>query len=379
MSKKWVEVSKLGRAALASKKYTDGKIAELTATTNTSILRLKSKLQPPNMLFNPWFMGSATTGKLPINQRNNTVYNGPNYTIDRWYASANGRVTTGSLFPWPTKPPVYGALFTNVSESGNVTLSQSLPVWMLEDNATYTFSFVWVETTDNPPRTNSTKLFKGLNKGSDNTLRTTEIQGVKLYSCDAHFLYSTFTIPSGFTDSHTNDVFTLGILVPGTNGTGNANIGMVCAKLEKGSESTLAHVENNNLIINEQPPNYVTELIKCQTYYERFKNPITLGIRYSVYQDKPCLWTTPSSLGVDHNDLSPVRWASTLHGWYLTLENGASRTFLINSTGGELQEITSIQYGRSLYIVLPIFPDNIVDGCFGFICFYDDIFRDSEI
>ncbi len=43
-------------------------------------------------------------------------------------------------------------------------------------------------------------------------------------------------------------------------------------KLEPGPFQTLAHMEGNTWVLNDPPPNYALELLKCQRYFVRMKN-----------------------------------------------------------------------------------------------------------
>lgn len=44
------------------------------------------------------------------------------------------------------------------------------------------------------------------------------------------------------------------------------------AKLEPGPFQTLAHQEGSKWVLNDPPPNYALELLKCQRYFVRMKN-----------------------------------------------------------------------------------------------------------
>ncbi|MBQ9459590.1 MAG: hypothetical protein IJU66_06615 [Oscillospiraceae bacterium] len=58
---------------------------------------------------------------------------------------------------------------------------------------------------------------------------------------------------------------------------------IVAAKLEIGTQQTLAHMENGVWVLNDAPPDYQQELAKCQRHYFRRKYPqyATIGNYYS--------------------------------------------------------------------------------------------------
>ena len=49
-------------------------------------------------------------------------------------------------------------------------------------------------------------------------------------------------------------------------------VDLLAAKLELGPFQTLAHMEGNTWVLNDPPPNYALELLKCQRYFVRMKN-----------------------------------------------------------------------------------------------------------
>lgn len=56
------------------------------------------------------------------------------------------------------------------------------------------------------------------------------------------------------------------------NSSMESNDTLVAAKLELGSQQTLAHKEGDTWVLNDPPPNYQQELAKCQRYYTVLSN-----------------------------------------------------------------------------------------------------------
>lgn len=74
----------------------------------------------------------------------------------------------------------------------------------------------------------------------------------------------------------------------------NQSVRLVAAKLELGSQQTLAHQENGVWVLNEIP-DYATELLKCQRYYQIFKTdsvrPVEAEDFRPVMRVRPALGT----------------------------------------------------------------------------------------
>ena len=71
----------------------------------------------------------------------------------------------------------------------------------------------------------------------------------------------TFDLPTDAT------MFSVMLSIPDNNGQN-----FYAAKLELGPFQTLAHMEGNTWVLNDPPPNYALELLKCQRYFVRMKN-----------------------------------------------------------------------------------------------------------
>lgn len=71
----------------------------------------------------------------------------------------------------------------------------------------------------------------------------------------------TFDLPTDAT------MFSVMLSIPDNNGQN-----FYAAKLEPGPFQTLAHQEGSKWVLNDPPPNYALELLKCQRYFVRMKN-----------------------------------------------------------------------------------------------------------
>jgi len=71
----------------------------------------------------------------------------------------------------------------------------------------------------------------------------------------------TFDLPTDAT------MFSVMLSIPDNNGQN-----FYAAKLEPGPFQTLAHQEGSKCVLNDPPPNYALELLKCQRYFVRMNN-----------------------------------------------------------------------------------------------------------
>lgn len=169
----------------------------------------------PNLLDN-WYFAD------PINQRGKTSCAAPGYGLDRW------KLTTGSL---------------TVSQ-GSVTLSGSM-----EQHAHDAFSALLGARC-----TYSALLSNGL-----------LVSGTAVIP-NQHGASQIFASGNGVTlKTYTN--FDADVVTAILSATGQ---GVVAAKLELGSEQTLAHQDaSGNWVLNDPTPDKSLELAKCQRYYLR--------------------------------------------------------------------------------------------------------------
>lgn len=192
-----------------------------TATFNNRISQINtgfSYISNPNLLDN-WYFGN------PVNQRGQTSYSANGYTIDRWRTDHN--VSYGTL--------------TVDKTTGCVALSHA------EDGGFVDFC----QYLENPPTeivTLSVLMLNGNLYSSTGTLGN-----ISLYTDEIHILS---TSPS-------NVVLRCN---PGKT------ISMKAAKLELGTQQTLAHQDaDGNWVLNEIP-DYGEQLRRCQRYFVNF-NP----------------------------------------------------------------------------------------------------------
>ena len=199
-----------------------------TAQQIDDAVALAPQLSNPNLLDN-WYFGN------PVNQRGKTEYTGNSYYIDRW-RSWDGDSSSLSVVSGGIK--IAGTLYQYLEsvvfeELWGKTVAISL---LLADGTLYTDSFVlkmadWYSVRINAHGLNSIQL--GINNDDF--------------------------------ESRSNNFFRV---IPATVGTLSDTI--LAAKLELGSQQTLAHQDaDGNWVLNEIP-NYGEQLRRCQRYFCRF-------------------------------------------------------------------------------------------------------------
>lgn len=193
-----------------------------------------------NLLDNAYFVGGGSQlgdGVFPINQRGQTSYSGTGYGIDRWKQV------------WPGIQQVVRSdclRMTAVSavSTGNLVFCYfycpKLPA------GTYTLSFLVKEATGSGSWYYSSNASSGYGN----------VGNVKMLS---GLVTKTF-IATGNETSQSFYLWHQNALAVGDH------LDIIAAKLECGSEQTLAHQENNAWVLNEIP-DYGEELRKCQRYY----------------------------------------------------------------------------------------------------------------
>lgn len=201
----------------ADKTWSSSKInTELGLKANSADVPLKTQITNPNLLDNPWFT---------INQRGQSTYTASGYTADRW------KISGGSL-----ELNNNGATFTTNAQY--VMLEQYLPSDIFEVGKEYTISY---KKTDG---TYYAKTFTYANSASWATIWDNSING----------WYSTYRTKNGVVE----------LVVLDSRGSSETSVSLRAIKLELGSISTLAL---------DTAPNYATELLKCQRYYQRWSFP----------------------------------------------------------------------------------------------------------
>ena len=173
------------------------------------------QMKPGKNLLDNWYFGN------PVNQRVQTSYSVNGYTIDRWYTAHSKS---------------YGTLIVDQT-AGCVTISHD------DDGGFVDF----IQTLENPATEIVTLSVLML---SGNLYSATGTLGSILLNTDEIFIRS----------DEPNKV----ILRCKTGKT----ISIIAAKLELGSQQTLAHKDaNGNWVLNEIP-DYGEQLLRCQRYFQ---------------------------------------------------------------------------------------------------------------
>lgn len=207
----------------------------------------KTQISNPNLLDNPWFT---------INQRGASSYGGGGYTVDRWKINSGSLVLNNN-----------GVTFT--ANAQYTTLEQFLPSDIFEEGKEYTISY---KKTDG---TYYAKTFTYANSESFAIIWDNDISG----------WYSTYRTINGVVE----------LIVLDSRDPAETSLSIRAVKLEVGSVSTLAQ---------DTAPNYATELLKCQRYFQVFadNNIRAIGVgqatsatNVSIYANMPVkMRTTPS-------------------------------------------------------------------------------------
>ena len=180
-----------------------------------------------NLLDNPWFT---------VNQRGRSSYNSADYSVDRWLSNGTQQVTVSSA---GVTLGEQGYRFVQRMENPSIFAGKTLTISAKTNAANVRFAY-WDSTSD-------------YNNGSAITVPV--VDG-----------YASLTI------NITNGIYAIGLST--ASGTGGLYRAM---KLELGSVSTLA---------NDAPPDYASELMKCQYYFQRIKGTGTnygpVGVGYAL-------------------------------------------------------------------------------------------------
>ena len=195
----------------------------------TSINRRLQQISGTNLLINSVW----TDERAIVNQRNQKEYTNNSYTIDGWFIGTDG---------------------------GSVSL-QDGKLHFKRDGS-------WMNFIQNIEKFDSMKgerlTFSVLADGRFGLVVQYKNDGY-LFSDIVereHGVHSfTFDLPTDAT------MFSVMLSIPDNNGQN-----FYAAKLEPGPFQTLAHMEGNTWVLNDPPPNYALELLKCQRYFVRMKN-----------------------------------------------------------------------------------------------------------
>lgn len=263
---------------------------------NNTNLRWENKplsgyISNPNLLDNPWFT---------INQRGQSTYTANGYTADRWKISGGSLALNNN-----------GVTFTTNSQY--VMLEQYLPSDIFEVGKEYTISY---KKTDG---TYYAKTFTYANSTSWATIWDNDING----------WYSTYRTVNGVVE----------LVVLDSRGSAETSVSIRAIKLELGSVSTLAM---------DTAPNYATELLKCQRYFQRhIQNSNISLIGYALPNLSGNLLTTSVRLFVPMRTIPTVSVSAVTDFYYGNHTSYTSMTdqpTSITRNGGTYQDI-SIAFG----------------------------------
>ena len=186
----------------------------------------------PNLLDN-WYFAD------PVNQRGQEEYTAIGYTIDRWFMSLNGKLSL-----------VEGGVLLEQTSSANLSFVQRFEDTSLLGKQV-TLSYL-VDVSG----IKGDFAITGLDKTYANELV------YKRYSAGM----TGIQLLSGSAVLQENGCYGVGIYV--YSAAELNSIKLVAAKLELGSQQTLARQDAaGNWVLNDPPPDKVLELLKCQRYY----------------------------------------------------------------------------------------------------------------
>ena len=190
----------------------------------TSINRRLQQISGTNLLINSVW----TDERAIVNQRNQKEYTNNSYTIDGWFIGTDGGSVSLQDGKLHFKRDGFWMNFIQNIEKFDSMKGERLTLSALADGR---FGLVVQYKNDG-------YLF------SDIVERE---HGVHSF---------TFDLPTDAT------MFSVMLSIPDNNGQN-----FYAAKLEPGPFQTLAHMEGNTWVLNDPPPNYALELLKCQRYF----------------------------------------------------------------------------------------------------------------
>ena len=186
----------------------------------------------PNLLDN-WYFAD------PVNQRGQEEYTATGYTIDRWVMSLNGKLSL-----------VEGGVLLEQTSSANLSFVQRF------EDTSLLGKQVTISYLVDVSGIKGDFAITGLNKNYTNQFV------YKRYSAGM----TGIQLLSGSAVLQENNCYGVGIYV--YSAAELNSIKLVAAKLELGSQQTLARQDAaGNWVLNDPPPDKVLELLKCQRYY----------------------------------------------------------------------------------------------------------------
>lgn len=233
----------------------------------------------PNLLDNAYFVGGGSQlgdEVFPINQRGQTSYAGSGYAFDRYIVETYVTATLQATGIRVQTTVLY------------VGITQRVPVNRIEAGKTYTMSVIVDGTLYYTPF---------VADGSGNWFSALYIDGLDWY------------VPMRYTSNYWE--------VKVINSLGNIDHIVSAVKLELGTVSTLA---------NDAPPDYGTELRKCQYYYRELSATSSIALAAWAYSSNTCTVYNLFGVGNEMRTNSPTIAASGT--WQVQTQAGT----LINVT-----------------------------------------------
>lgn len=282
--------------------------APYTAGENISISGsvIATKVQPCNRnLLDNWYFGN------PVNQRGKTTYSGAGYGIDRWTMLSSGSIAVGDTgITFQSTDGTAPYMYEMVDKDKLAALKgQVVTASALFSGGVDTKRCTVVCYRPGEP---------GYTEFSSPTVAGTGIGSVS------------FTIPSDTTKVE----FRLQTGEWGVTGALSA----IAAKLEMGSQQTLAHQEGGVWVLNEIP-DYGEELIKCMRYLQIISTPYDTsgnGVAIGYANNTVDLWV-PIPLAV------PMRISPTP-----TIPTGGVALLKVGKTSGSPKDVTRVTGGWAM-------------------------------
>lgn len=265
-----------------------------------SVISAKARPCNRNLLDNRYFGN-------PVNQRGKTTYSGVGYGIDRWKADA---VTPNVV----TIKDGYielsqNALIEQILEEPYSLCEKQVTASILLTTGLYTF------TTTIPSKEELSAVTTDKNLGNTHfVVNGNDVGYIDLLHTKAHNTMLRLRAFEGYT------------------------VGVIAAKLELGTEQTLAHQENGAWVLNEIP-DYGEELTKCMRYLQVLAAPYDTsgnGVAIGYANNTVDLWV-PIPLAV------PMRISPTP-----TIPSGGVSLFKAGKTSNVPKDVTKVTGGWAM-------------------------------
>ena len=256
-------------AATAYNSIHDGPAIDAAVTRASEGVQIDARIQakPNRNLLDNWYFGN------PVNQRGLTEYTEAGYTIDRWQSGlkvtiANNLITLQAL-------GIYSQIFqTFESQLAGKIVTMSV---LIRAHSNHNVGLL-LHDYDNQ------KSY------SPNFVAATTANQWLLVS-------TSFRVADDAPDKLTF------IFYPDKTDAGDQTVDILAAKLELGSQQTLAHKDaNGNWVLNEIP-NYADMLARCQAYAERLNIQMQAGLNQS-FQYKVTKRATPAVTFISANGVT---------------------------------------------------------------------------